>query len=676
MLESKSEELIHAEELIIDGKIEEANEIIKDIEVRSDLTSEDQLKLLILKGEIHANKMQYNEAIDLGEIAYQLSQKLGKIVESIEALILKANILLLGDYNEGNKLILKAEELLESLTDQTPSKLFRLRQGIIYAKSMIYLFKGEFNEASKLRLHVLELIQNKETKYQNMYRITLLSLALMYVFIDLDVALEYGLKSFALEKKSNFQVRIAHSLGIIGVIHFYKGNLEKALEYTLKSISIKEISNTTKCMSLGILGALYMEKGDLQTSLKYLTRGAKIAEEIQNFNEAQLYMRIGNVYRMMGNSKQAISYLNRSLSIRGSFTFYKLEALLSLLQIKLEIGDLEEAERHLEELEVLADQTESNVEVQIYLLAKALVLIKKGPSRNHVEAEKLLKQIIEGEVFQAQYYILSLVSLCDYLLKELYEYNTPEILEELNLLIKRLLKIAENQNSQLHFSEAKLLGAKLALIQMNFEEAKNLLTEAQIIAESSGLTLLAQKISSEHDILLERADEWNKLKKEDAPMAERIKLASFDGVINRLQGKKAVEPPEITNEEPILLLIMDNSGSTYFNHPFVTTWDYSDLFSSFMSAFNTFSSEIFSKSIDRIRIGENTILINPIESFLACYVIKGQSYLALQKLARFTEAIRENTDIWQTLNKSVKTSEMLELNNPPSLKIVINEIFN
>ena len=94
-----------------------------------------------------------------------------------------------------------------------------------------------------------------------------------------------------------------------------------------------------------------------------------------------------------------------------------------------------------------------------------------------------------------------------------------------------------------------------------------------------------------------------------------------------------------------------------------------------MSAFNNFSSEIFSKSIDRIRIGENIILINPIESFLACYVIKGQSYLALQKLTRFTEAIRENSEIWQALNKSVKTSEMLELDNPPALKTVIDEIF-
>jgi hypothetical protein len=120
---------------------------------------------------------------------------------------------------------------------------------------------------------------------------------------------------------------------------------------------------------------------------------------------------------------------------------------------------------------------------------------------------------------------------------------------------------------------------------------------------------------------------------------------------------------------------MDNSGATYFNHPFVAKWDYSDLFSSFMSAFNTFMDEIFSNSIDRIKVKENTILIRPVENFLVCYVIKGQSYPALQKLTRFTEAIRKNSEIWQALNKSVKTSEMLGLENPPVLKTLINEIF-
>jgi hypothetical protein len=380
---------------------------------------------------------------------------------------------------------------------------------------------------------------------------------------------------------------------------------------------------------------------------------------------------------MKNDYNHAEEYLIRSLTLseKIGFSFVQLISVFGLYLLNLENNFYNKSHQYLEHYKELAAQSESKLITQGGLIAKALELKNSDRRRNRAEAEKLLQQVVEDEIVYPSLYTYSLISLCDLLLEELSIYNNPEILEELNSLITRLLDFAEEQRSYPSLAEGKLLQAKLALIEMNFESAKKLLTEAQRVAEIRGLNLLAQRISSEHDTLLEKVDEWDKLKKENAPMADRIELASFDGVINRLQGKQAIDPPELVNEEPILLLIMDNSGATYFNHPFIANWDYSDLFSSFMSAFNTFMDEIFSKSIDRIRVGENTILINPTEPFLTCYVIKGQSYPAMQKLIRFSEAIKENSEIWQALNKSIKTSEMLGIDKPSALKTVIDEIF-
>jgi hypothetical protein len=309
-----------------------------------------------------------------------------------------------------------------------------------------------------------------------------------------------------------------------------------------------------------------------------------------------------------------------------------------------------------------------------YRIGKAWLLIKSGRSHNRAEAEKLLKQTIQ-EATNPLISRKAVSILSEFYLEELQLFNEPEILEELNPLIDQLLKNSKEQNLYWTLAEAKLLQAKLALIQMNFEDAQHLLTQAQRIAELYGLNYLAQRISSEHDNYLGKLSEWKDLKEKDAPMAERLELASVDGVIERLQGKRALEPPELVDEEPIVLLIMDKSGMSYFNHTFIENWDSDWLFSSFMSAFDTFSSALFSESIDRIRIGENLILVNPIESFLVCYVIKGQSYLGLQKLNRFSDAIKNNSDIWERLNKAVQTGEELDLNNPPSLGEVMNEIF-
>ena len=59
------------------------------------------------------------------------------------------------------------------------------------------------------------------------------------------------------------------------------------------------------------------------------------------------------------------------------------------------------------------------------------------------------------------------------------------------------------------------------------------------IKDLHGFNLLASKISSEYDKLLEQVDIWENVKKDKAPMAERIKLASIYGVLERIQGKRA-----------------------------------------------------------------------------------------------------------------------------------------
>jgi len=54
------------------------------------------------------------------------------------------------------------------------------------------------------------------------------------------------------------------------------------------------------------------------------------------------------------------------------------------------------------------------------------------------------------------------------------------------------------------------------------------LTQAQQVAERFGLTQLSTKIANEYDDLLKKEDLWQKLKIEDASMAERAELARLD----------------------------------------------------------------------------------------------------------------------------------------------------
>ncbi len=667
------EELVRAEQLIFEGKEEEALEIITNFEKKDNLTPEERLSSLILKGWMVSS---YTDKV--GETTYQMSQKLGKDYESVEALILNASESLFNSkFDKAKDLLIKAENLFSSLTDISSTEISKLKAHLLEAGSLIYLLTNEYTKGLKSATQCLRLWKRLGNKSG------VITMQIVFGFTNMmlgqyDIALDYGEKSLSLSKELNFQMRIAGSFTLIAGVHLYSGNIDQSLEYCKKALSIKELGNQDKLYIAVFLGRIYQVKGEIDRSLRHLKQAIPLAEKTNSIHIlTMLLSAIGDAYRIKNDYENAEEYLKRALTFsqKIGYLFEMGNHLFELFLLNYEYEFYDKTHQYVVQLKELADQTENRLNNQAYLLAKALELKASNRRRNRADAEKLLYQIVEDKIAYPTSYHQSIIALCDLLLEELSFYNNPEILAEINSLITRLLNYSEKQHSYRFLAEGKLLQAKVALIEMKIESAKKFMTEAQRIAEIRGFNLLAENISTEHDILLESQKKWENLKKENAPMSERIKLASIDKIIERLSRKREIETPELINEEPILLLIMDNSGVTYFNHPFIANWDYNDLFSSFMSAFNTFSSEIFSKSIDRIRIGENTILINPIEPFLACYVIKGRSYPALQKLTRFTKAIRENSEIWQALNRSVKTSEMLELDKPPALKTVITEIF-
>jgi hypothetical protein len=64
-----------------------------------------------------------------------------------------------------------------------------------------------------------------------------------------------------------------------------------------------------------------------------------------------------------------------------------------------------------------------------------------------------------------------------------------------------------------------------------------------------------------------------------------------------------------------------------------------------------------------------------VENFSICYLYKGETYIAQQKLKKFVEETQKNTFLWQSLEQHYKTSQVLELTDNPPLESLITEIF-
>ncbi|MHA2180356.1 MAG: tetratricopeptide repeat protein [Promethearchaeota archaeon] len=683
MLHQFPEELIRVSELIDQVSFEEALEIIEELEKDESLSPKDQVSVILMKGRIYHYSNQFEKQVKVYRSAYQISRNLGMVPESIEALIGRAFIVFTGDFIKAPIYVKKAEKILNSLAYGPIMKI--LRRKLLFIKSWILPFTGAVDEAVECAKEALKLAEEEHDK---------LGLSTIYNRLgwletglgNQENALDYAQKGLQLNKELNYKIGISRNYSLLARIYYNKQDYERSFHYCEEALLFNELGHWPKIEIISILADIHYFKTEINKAIKYQQQALSLSEESNvNFFIVNNLVKMGYFYKAAGKNNLVITNIEKALILSEKLGFPLLTAVsITLLILSLiEEKSLEKANQYFSRLTELYEESmkQGDLDVTIYfLVSKAYILKASTRMRDRVEAQTLFKEANdrmspEGDIFSREMLIFSMGNLCDLLLEELSIYNDPKVLDEILPIIKKSQKFAEETHNYAWLTNTKLLQAKLALIQMKIEDAKKLMVEAQRIADDHGFDLLAWGISTEHDKLLDQIDVWNKIQKDESSIGDRIKLASTRGVLERLQGRSSIDSPGLVNEEPILLLIMDDTGATYFNHPFVANWDHSDLFSQFMSAFNTFSSEMFSKSIDRIRIGENTILINPIDPFLACYVIKGQSYPAWQKLTRFTKTIRENSIIWQALNKSIKTSEMIELDNPPILRGVVNEIF-
>ncbi|MFX0081696.1 MAG: tetratricopeptide repeat protein [Candidatus Hodarchaeota archaeon] len=635
-----SEKLQSVNLLFKEGLYLKSLNALEDFEQKIDLTPEERLFSQILKSNIFYELGQSTDALKFADQACSMSQELGNKSFLIDSYISKSWILLdLGDFDAILDLLSKGENLLKQLTNISQSD---------FAK----------------RNAVLKLVKSRISFYKDH---------------NIDKALEYGEESLKISEEHDNYEEIARALQTNSIYYFNTGNLDRAMDYMERCLKIQRTyRKRDDWRTIKDLGVIHGIIGELDLALEYTKQSLALTEEIGNKSFiAQCLNNSSLIYRQKGNLDRAMEVLNRNLTIWEELDdkIRLIAGLDSLFIVSLDAYSLKQAEQYLLRMQQINEQEKNKMADVACRVNEALLLKMSLNSLDQEEAKKILRQVVEEEIINWEFTERALLHLCDIFLLELQKYNKQEVLQEINLLIKRLSEYSDYQHSFRLMAETSLLQGKLALIQRNMGDARQLFTKAERIADEHGLHLLARAISTEHDKLLQQLEKWENLLKADTPVEERLKFVEIDKTLDHMMGKKMIEPPDLIEEDPILLIIMSEAGNSFFNHTFIKDWDYSDLFSSFISAFNAFSSEIFAKAIDRIKIGENIISMRPVEPFVACYVSKGQSYPAIKKLNKFSDSIRNKKEIWDMLNKAAKSFQELNVNSSPLLGAIVNEIF-
>ena len=680
----KPEELIQIKRLMEKGRFYEALQTIEVLEKRSSLISHDKLSLLLFKCTC-LNRLRLDEnALKFAEEAYQKSQKLGTPLQSVDALIEMAETLAwLTIHDEALNLIDRGEDLLKNIIGKSPKELMAREASLTFTKGRIYMNKYDYNLGLKHLKKSLTLVEELDVK-QEIAR-TLIFIGRLHFYLgDYDIAIEYYQRGLGVAEEGGSKHYIPYTSCLIGFAYWFKGEIARALEYGKRSLSLAEEINCKYIIirSCDLIGLIYNTKGYFDRAIEFWEQQMKVAQEISSKRETiDALHHIGSVYRNKGDLDKALSYMEKSLALydetveREAIGIPVINLILyDLFELSIAKGNFDHARLYYQQFDLLPVKGIRH-EFSLRLFKAQLLKISKRV-HNRSKAEKILKQLIDEEGIDIEYYYIASINLCDLLLFELGVTNDLEVLDELQSYITRLLDIAEKTGSYSILCETYLLQAKLSLLTFDIKKAQRFLTQAQQIAERFGLKLLSIKISNEHDELLKQLNMWENLKESSSSLKERMEFARLNEQVENMIQKRAVEVPELSDEEPVLLLIVSEGGRPIFSKLFVKEQAFEDhLFGGFFTAINSFINEKFSEGLDRATFGEHTLLMNSVSPFLMCYVFKGQSYLAQQRIRYFIDKIQNDEDIWQNFKKFYQLNKEIQLKDIPSLEPLINEIF-
>lgn len=86
--------------------------------------------------------------------------------------------------------------------------------------------------------------------------------------------------------------------------------------------------------------------------------------------------------------------------------------------------------------------------------------------------------------------------------------------------------------------EIYLLEAKISLLELNHKKARDLLNQAQNLAEERGLNLLNIKVSQEYDSMLKFLKDLSNLMRGEISFKDRINFSQIDQLLSFVIQKK------------------------------------------------------------------------------------------------------------------------------------------
>ncbi len=701
MFPKQSEKFTIIKDLISEGKFDTALHELGVISSDAQMRTPERLKFQLLEVEIYNETGKYEQALKLSEDILNNSQKLEDSLQMLDAIIAKAVALShLGEFGKSLAYIKLGERVLEKLKKTDPNILFIRKAILNHEKGFIFEVEEDLKNSLDSYLQSLSLrrelndrqglvssnnaIARIYFKMGDIVRALLIfqqsltiareieneaaeadilnNICNIYLWKgDFGPALEHCLQSSALSEEINNSDLTANALFSKSLIYNHLGEFDQSIKSLERCLSIRENINDKIGISetLNALSYVLFLKGELNQATNYLNQGQEILQTLEsNLGIDDILETLGMILYQRGEYEQAIEQLTTCKELREDQKNKKelASALFWLIVVNIENNTLEQAQDHLKKMQKIIEKQNNLISNLKYRLASALILKKSNNLDILRKARNIFNEIVSGEIIDIGLTSIALFNLSELYLKQMHLSNNFDDMNNINSMIEKHFENAELIESHTMFAENFWLKANVSLIQQKLPEAKLLLNQAEQITKEKGLRRLGMKVTRAIDII-----ESHQQKAETQLVKKKIinleqETEELNGDVIRMIDKRSVDIPKLQAEEPVLLIIVYEGGVTVYSQKFSQKEMIDEMFvGGFLTAIDAFMHQAFATrgSIERIQHQEYTLLLKVEHPLLFCYVFKGQSFTAIQKLDAIIKEIKKSPSIWQALTNNL-----------------------
>ena len=615
-----------------------------------------------LKGYCYFMVINLDEALRIIDEAYELNVKFQNNYETVRSLNHKAKIFYYQDrLDQSFQAAKKAENLGRRINYQEgQARSFRWIGGYYhrigkYDEALVY-FRKSRNLYEKLgyQLGIADIIT--AIGYTH-WRIG-----------ELGIAFEYASRSCAISEKVQFMKGVADGFALIGNIHSSRGDIIK-LENTIDELLTISRNISYQVMIADCfyhLGTIKSNKGELDLALEYFEKSRTIYEKYGGLSMvSQLLNNIGEIFCEQNELELALDSFQNALKIADEINSL---ILISWSLHSICANKLGDYTTYMTRFQKLYNENQDNRDVKTLWNFDRAIELKAQKRRNaQTEASNLFESIVQDPPPGLPLIAVQATVYCVELLLEEYKiYRSKEILTEIDDFLDRLSEFGEKGNIQA-VAYSDILRAQIHLLNKNYVVSKQLLTETQIKTEELGFKKLAIHASNEYDKVLRLEGQYST---RDEPHFTGEIITNLEETIHTMQNKQFVSVEEV-DEDPVLFMLISDNGLSIYHRSFKTHLIKNEnLLAMFLTAANSFSRDAFGTNlpIQRIVNGDYTIALEPVGFLNCCYVFRGPSYLAMKKMERIVERIRQE--------KRFPTDEETIYQVDDSLKEFMDQIIN